>query len=273
MTIDVHRSRWRLWSRALGGLHLLALDECGSRRRDRERVDRHEDAHRRGWPHDDGGGDQRDQGRQEGSKPRSSNWPHDLGPNAAGWYKTAVVEHASPPAMAALGSPRRVPPPSARTSASEGDAVKIPSGACADAVGNSNPGIDSAAFKIDLTAPTVDCGSADGLWHANDVSIACSASDELSGLGVSGNSSFSLSTTVGADVETSNASTGSRDVSDVAGNTSTAGPIAGNMVDKKKPSISCGSADGNWHNVDVTIGCTASDGGSASRTRPMQAST
>ena len=64
-----------------------------------------------------------------------------------------------------------------------------------------------------------------------------------------------------AGTETDNAQTGTK-VSDAAGNTATAGPVGGNKVDKKAPGVSCGSADGDWHANDVSIACTATDGGS-----------
>jgi hypothetical protein len=48
---------------------------------------------------------------------------------------------------------------------------------------------------------------------------------------------FALSTTVPAGTETANATTGSHTISDVAGNKTTAGPITGNKVDKKAPTI------------------------------------
>jgi hypothetical protein len=91
---------------------------------------------------------------------------------------------------------------------------------------------------LDKTAPTVECGSADGLWHGSDVSIACTASDSGSGLANPSDASFSLSTNVAIGEEASSASTDSRTVCDQAGNCVTAGPISGNMVDKKAPSIS-----------------------------------
>src|SRR5207244_3800605 len=49
--------------------------------------------------------------------------------------------------------------------------------------------------------------------------------------------SFSLSTSVPAGSEDANASTDSRQVCDNAGNCATAGPIAGNKVDRKAPDI------------------------------------
>ena len=78
------------------------------------------------------------------------------------------------------------------------------------------------------------------------------------GCGPATDESFSLSTNVPAGTETSNAETNSRTISDAAGNTATAGPVAGNKVDKKGPQVSCDAADGAWHSADVSIACTAS---------------
>lgn len=117
-------------------------------------------------------------------------------------------------------------------------------------------------FAIDTVAPVVICGAADGVWHPDNVSIACTAADTGSGLANPADASFSLSTSVASGDETANASTGSHQVCDLAGNCVTAGPIGGNMVDRKAPAVSCGTADGFWHNTNVTIGCTATDGGS-----------
>jgi hypothetical protein len=117
-------------------------------------------------------------------------------------------------------------------------------------------------FKVDLKGPVVVCGSADGVWHATDVTIACTATDDGSGLANPADASFNLSTSVASGTETNNASTNSYSVIDNVGNASTAGPISGNWVDKKAPVVSCGSADGVWHGSNVSIGCTATDDGS-----------
>jgi CSLREA domain-containing protein len=119
--------------------------------------------------------------------------------------------------------------------------------------------------KIDKTSPRVACGAADGLWHADDVSISCSASDGGSGLASAPDANFSLSTSVPGGTETSNAATATRDVSDVAGNTATASPVAGNKVDKKAPGISItappnGAEYQPGEAVPADYGCT--DGGS-----------
>jgi DNA/RNA endonuclease G (NUC1) len=89
----------------------------------------------------------------------------------------------------------------------------------------------------DMIAPSVACAPPDGSWHANNVSIACTATDSGTGLVNPSDASFFLVTSIDAGVETANASTDSRVVCDVAGNCTTAGPIAGNRVDRKVPVI------------------------------------
>ncbi len=95
----------------------------------------------------------------------------------------------------------------------------------------------SVTVKRDATAPFVSCGSADGAWHSLDVSVACTGSDSVSQLANAGDASFSLTTSIPAGAETANAATGSRNVFDRAGNFATAGPLNGNKVDKKAPTI------------------------------------
>jgi hypothetical protein len=102
-------------------------------------------------------------------------------------------------------------------------------------------GTDSktVSIKRDATAPTYGCGSADTSWHAANVSIACTADGAISGLLDSGDASFNLTTTVADGAADSNASTGSNVIEDNAGNTATAGPIAGNKVDREDPVVTC----------------------------------
>jgi Tol biopolymer transport system component len=122
----------------------------------------------------------------------------------------------------------------------------------------------AAASPPDTTPPSVICGSPDGLWHAGDVSILCTASDSGSGLADPVDASFSLVTRVPAGAENANASTNSRQVCDNASNCSTAGPIAANKVDKKAPSISIGAPGNGAYLLNAAVassyGC--SDGGS-----------
>ena len=120
----------------------------------------------------------------------------------------------------------------------------------------------SAAEATDTAPPDVSCGTADGQWHAAEVSIACTATDSGSGLAISADASFNLTTSVAAGQEIADAMTDSRQVCDLDGNCATAGPVGGNMVDKKAPVATCGAADGNWHPNNVQIACSSSEGGS-----------
>jgi len=122
----------------------------------------------------------------------------------------------------------------------------------------------SVTVKRDATGPGISCGSADGAWHAADIAIACSANDGTSGLSVSGDAGFNLSTSVPAGTETATAATNSRPVCDVAGNCSTAGPVGGNKIDKKAPVITITAPTNGPYLLDqaVTVNYNCSDGGS-----------
>lgn len=123
----------------------------------------------------------------------------------------------------------------------------------------------SASFQVvvqDTIAPVIICGAADGLWHGNDFEITCTASDRGSGLLKSTDLAFTLRTDIPAGMETVNAATNSYDVFDAAGNKTTAGPILGNKIDKKAPTGGCATPDNAWHNENVSLACTAIDGGS-----------
>jgi endonuclease G, mitochondrial len=89
----------------------------------------------------------------------------------------------------------------------------------------------------DMAPPVISCASPDGAWHAGNVTLACTASDSGSGLADPADASFTLTTSVAFDVEDANAATNSRVVCDVGGNCATAGPIAGNKIDRKRPDI------------------------------------
>jgi hypothetical protein len=116
--------------------------------------------------------------------------------------------------------------------------------------------------QIDKTAPTFSCAAAPSGWSATDVSRDCTASDS-GGSGLATSASFSLSTNVPADTEDANALTDTAAVTDNAGNGVTAGPLAGNKVDKRAPQLaSCDSPDSAWHANDVTLYCQYTDGGS-----------
>ena len=119
----------------------------------------------------------------------------------------------------------------------------------------------------DRTAPAISCAAPDGAWHAANVTLSCTASDSGTGLAHPADASFSLATSVDAGIETANASTDSRVVCDVEGNCATAGPVAGNRIDRKAPSITVNTpANGAVYplNENVAADYACADGGSGS---------
>jgi hypothetical protein len=131
---------------------------------------------------------------------------------------------------------------------------------CHDNAGNASA-TDTQNVDIDMTAPVADCPNQPSGWQNGNVTLSCTASDATSQLGVTGDATFSLQTSVASGSENNSASTGSKTVTDMAGNSSTIGPFSF-MVDRKSPTVTCGSADSAWHAGNVSVNCTASDLGS-----------
>ena len=117
----------------------------------------------------------------------------------------------------------------------------------------------------DTAPPVVTCDAPDGNWHGIDVSLACTASDQGSGLAVPADAAFVLATLVPPATETTAAFTSSRTVCDLTGNCTTAGPIGGNSIDKNSPTItvlSPAAATTYLLNQTVPANYACSDGGS-----------
>jgi hypothetical protein len=94
------------------------------------------------------------------------------------------------------------------------------------------------SVEKDTQPPSVSCTSVDTLWHADNVSAGCMAADSGSGLEYLSQASFSLSTDVPVGQETTNANTEGREVCDIVGNCTEAGPIGPFKIDRKPPTIS-----------------------------------
>ena len=120
-------------------------------------------------------------------------------------------------------------------------------------------------FLNDVTAPQVLCAASNDTWRNTDAVIACAASDGESGLASADDASFTLTTSVPSGTETQSASTNSRRVCNTVGECSTAGPLFGNKVDKKPPTISIVSPAANatyQFNSNVGASYDCFDGGS-----------
>jgi hypothetical protein len=140
-----------------------------------------------------------------------------------------------------------------------------------DAVGNcaASPA-DITGNKVDKQAPSVTCGAAGGVWHASNVSINCTAIDGGSG---PASQNVALATSIAAGIETPNASTNSAQLCDAANNCSTAGPLGGNMIDRKPPSISISAPAAASYLLNQSAassyGCSDGGSGSASCSGPV----
>lgn len=121
----------------------------------------------------------------------------------------------------------------------------------------------SVSLKVDVTAPSLNCGSPPSGWSASDISVACSPTDGTSGVATT-DGYFTLSTSVAAGTETSSASTPSRQVCDLAGNCITAGPFTGLKVDKKSPTITLTAPTNTTYTLgqSVLASYSCADGGS-----------
>ncbi|MEP6916502.1 MAG: DNA/RNA non-specific endonuclease, partial [Acidobacteriota bacterium] len=123
----------------------------------------------------------------------------------------------------------------------------------------------------DRTPPTISCAASDAVWHAGNVSLACTATDAGEGLMNPADASFALVTSVAAGAEDGNASSDGRNVCDLAGNCAAAGPIAGNKIDRKAPAITLttppnGASYGLNQVVNASFGCMDKGSGPATCT-------
>jgi hypothetical protein len=131
--------------------------------------------------------------------------------------------------------------------------------------------LPAGASTSDDTPPEVSCGTETGAWHADNVSIACTAADPETGIPDPADQAFNLSTSVSVGDETSNASTNSQEVcnGDTPADCVFAGPISDIKVDRGEPGnpTQIRSTDhkiGTWsRDRTIAMAFTAgSDGGS-----------
>ncbi len=175
-----------------------------------------------------------------------------------GWYKSAVVnKFAASDALSGLAS-GVVTPFTQSSGTAEGSAVKISSGAVADAAGNSNSGIESVAYKIDLTNPTITfmsrtAANAAG-WNKTAVTVTWSCSD--GGSGVVNATVTETLTAEGANQSATGTCT------DMAGRTAT-NTVSGISIDTIAPSVTPGDVTNTtWRNQPLSETFGATDAGS-----------
>ena len=183
-------------------------------------------------------------------------------PGANGWYVSAVVNRftASDTGSGLDPACASAFPKNVSTGSGEGTAVTVSSGACADLAGNTNAGISSASFKIDLTDPTailaVTAGTpgANG-WYVSDVTVTTSGVETVSG-------PLSCTTAQNQTTETSG-TVFNGSCTNQAGRSATATPLTVKL-DKTGPSaalaVTAGTLGTNgWYTSDVTVSTSGSD--------------
>jgi hypothetical protein len=158
--------------------------------------------------------------------------------NANGWHNAEVTNKFTAKDNVALADPNQASF-SKTTNGEEGPEVKVNSGPVKDIVGN-EASLDSAAFKIDKSAPVISGNDInDTTWRNTELSQAFTAEDAGSGLANSEDASFELT----ASKESASASEPTKDsktVKDVAGNSATRSLSA--FIDKTAPSVGLDSA-------------------------------
>jgi hypothetical protein len=119
------------------------------------------------------------------------------------------------------------------------------------------------AFMVDIEEPQlVSCDSADGQWHANNVTLGCTYTDGGSGPATQ---TVALTTTVAPGVETQNAaaSAAGAEACDQVGNCDPSpADIPFNMIDRKGPTITCIAASFLLNQAPAAVMGTATDLGS-----------
>jgi hypothetical protein len=190
----------------------------------------------------------------------------DLGPTSSpdgnnGWYKSAVTNQFRASDLVGFTGHPNPYDFTQSSGTAQGTAVAIASGPVTDAHSNTNPGINSAAFKIDLTVPTLTGGATTSPnaagWYKNDVTVHWTAADALSGIDPATQPADSTITGEGANLSASVS------VSDMAGNTNSAS-VSGIKIDHTAPTVTGAATTGpngfGWYNGNVTIHWTGTDG-------------
>ena len=178
------------------------------------------------------------------------------------WYVSAVVNRftANDSGSGLSAACSASFPEDLSTGSNEGAGVTVSSGGCSDLAGNTNAGISSAAFKIDLTDPsavlTVTAGTAGANgWYTSNVTVATNGSDSISGP-VTCTSDQSQATETAGQVFNGSCT-------DQAGRSTNAASLTVKL-DKTAPSaalsVTAGALGANgWYTSNVTVATNGSD--------------
>jgi hypothetical protein len=181
---------------------------------------------------------------------------------ANGWYVSAVTNRftASDAGSGLDPGCAAAFPKNVSTGSSEGTTVTVSSGACSDLAGNTNPGISSASFEIDLTDPTAILAVTAGTpgthgWYVSDVTVTTSGAETVSG-------PLSCTAAQQQTAET-NGAVFNGSCTNQAGRSATATPLTVKL-DKTGPSAALAVTAGTlgahgWYTSDVTVSTSGSD--------------
>lgn len=143
--------------------------------------------------------------------------------------------------------------------------LTVAGGTVCDAAGNCTEVGPFGPTSVDRRPPEVSCTTTATGPRTEEVVYSCTAADAGSGLTDPSDAEFELTTSVGEGRADDDASTDHREVCDLAGNCTTAGPIGGLVVDRSPPSVECVPDDGRptdeWRDGPFTFTCTVSEVG------------
>lgn len=194
-----------------------------------------------------------------------------------GWYTSVVTNEFEASDSLSGFSLGFTNPFTVSSGTAQGGAVVIPSGTVTDLAGNTAASINSAAFMIDLGAPSVaftsaTAGAGNGPsafgWYKAPVTATFTGTDLVSGFDAAGMDTSTGTDASGANEEAAAVVLDSPAFTDWAGNTRAAGAATHTVkIDMTNPVISGDDvANTTWRNTDLAVSFTAFDALSDLRT-------
>ena len=134
-----------------------------------------------------------------------------------------------------------------------------------DAVGNCATLPQLTGIRIDRAAPLVACDPLPAWTAGTSLSLRCTATDQAGASGLAdpgADAAFAVELTIPAGTQSTGLRPEPRSVCDAAGNCAGLPAFAGVGLDDLAPTVTCAAAPTGWLRADMTVACTASDGGS-----------